>query len=179
MKDWSRFPFFRRRIPVHAPFSLTRALHALAALALFALAPAARASTGFTTSDTLGSGDAGKNLVNGTVYVVPQDATIERPSHSANSALYVQNDATAVIYIPSGVTLTVKGGNAQGKEGAGGGIRQLLDNVAGVLDNLPADENKRAEVTEILDDLVEGLIRSTAHLKGELSHRLGGELMID
>ena len=44
---------------------------------------------------------------------------------------------------------------------------------------LPADENKRAEVTEILDDLFEGIVSSTAHLEGELSHRLGGELMID
>ena len=96
---------------------------ALAALAVFAFSPAARASTGFTQSGTLGSSDVGKNLANGTVYVVSQDATIERPSYSANSALYVQNDATAVIYIPVGVTLTVKGGNAQGKEGAGAGIR--------------------------------------------------------
>jgi hypothetical protein len=66
-----------------------------------------------------------------------------------------------------------------GISGNGGGIRQLIDNIAAILEDLPADENKRAEVTEILDDLVEGLIRSTAHLKGELSHRLGGELMID
>ena len=61
----------------------------------------------------------------------------------------------------------------------GGGIRQLMDNVAAILDHLPADENKRAEVTEILEDMVEAIIRSTNHLEGELSHRLGGELMID
>ena len=66
-----------------------------------------------------------------------------------------------------------------GISGNGIGVRGLLDNVAAILDNLPADENKRAEVTEILDDLVEGIIRSTNHLEGEVSHRLGGELMID
>ena len=66
-----------------------------------------------------------------------------------------------------------------GISGNGAGIRQLLDNVAAVLDNLPADENKRAEVTDLLEDLVESIIRSTSHLEGETSHRLGGELMID
>ena len=81
-----------------APFG-SRA-RAFGALALCALAPVARASTGFTQSGTLGSGDAGKNLANGTVYVVSQDATIERPSTSANSALYVQDGATTVLYIP-------------------------------------------------------------------------------
>ena len=66
-----------------------------------------------------------------------------------------------------------------GISGNGGGIRRLLDNVASILDTLPADENKRAEVTEILEDMVEAIIRSTNHLEGELGHRLGGELMID
>ena len=83
------------------------------------------------------------------------------------------------------IRLTDYGPVGYGKAGSfegycsGGGIRQLLDNVAGVLDNLPADENKRAEVTEILEDMVEAIIRSTNHLEGELGHRLGGELMID
>ena len=61
----------------------------------------------------------------------------------------------------------------------GGGVRMLFDNVATILDSLPADENKRAEVTEILDDLVEGLMRTTGHLSGELSLRMGNEIMID
>jgi hypothetical protein len=100
-----------------------RASHALALFGFFAMPPAARASTGFTASDTLDGNDLGKELRNGTVYVVPQNATIARPSTSANSALYVNNNSTAVIYIPSNVTLTVKGGNAQGTEGAGAGIR--------------------------------------------------------
>jgi hypothetical protein len=61
----------------------------------------------------------------------------------------------------------------------GGGVRQLLDNVAAILDSLPADENKRAEVTEILDNLVEDLMRTSGHLSGELSQRMGNEIMID
>lgn len=61
----------------------------------------------------------------------------------------------------------------------GGGVRQLLDNVAAILDSLPADENKRAEVTEILDDMVEGILRTTGQLSGELSQRMGNEIMID
>ena len=94
---------------------------ALAALALFSFVPAARA--GFTASGTLGSSDLGKTLCAGTVYVVPKNATIERPANSPYPALYVENGATTVLYIPKGVTLTVKGGNAKGAEGAGAGIR--------------------------------------------------------
>jgi hypothetical protein len=61
----------------------------------------------------------------------------------------------------------------------GAGVRQLMDNMTAVLENLPADENKRAEVTEILDDMVEGILRTTGHLTGEIAHRMGNEIMID
>ena len=64
-------------------------------------------------------------------------------------------------------------------EGNGAGMRQVFDNVAAILDNLPADENKRAEVTDILDDLFEGLMRTAGHLSGEISQRMGNEIMID
>ena len=61
----------------------------------------------------------------------------------------------------------------------GAGVRQLLDNLAAVLENLPADEIKRAEVSEILDDMMEGILRTTGQLSGELSQRMGNEIMID
>ena len=64
-------------------------------------------------------------------------------------------------------------------DGSGGGVRQLLDNMASVLDSLPEDENKRAEITEILDELMEGVLSTTGHLSGELSQRIGNEIMID
>ena len=83
------------------------------------IAPVARA--GFTSSGTLGG--VGAHLANNTVYVVSSDATIERPANSPNTALYVDDGATTVLYIKKGVTLTVKGGNAQGTAGAGAGIR--------------------------------------------------------
>ena len=63
--------------------------------------------------------------------------------------------------------------------GSGGGVRQLLDNMASILDSLPEDENKRAEITEILDELMEGVLSTTGHLSGELSQRIGNEIMID
>ena len=78
---------------------------------------------GFSKSDKIDSSSLGKTLADNTVYVVSENTTIERPSYSPNSALYVENGGTTVIYIPKNVTLTVKGGNAQGKEGAGAGIR--------------------------------------------------------
>ncbi len=97
--------------------------HSLRALAAFLLAPAARA--GFTTVDTLGPGDVGKTLQNGTIYKVTANATLSRGSEPM-SALYVVNNATAVIYLPKGITLNVHGGHANGVTGAGSGIR--LDN---------------------------------------------------
>ena len=66
-----------------------------------------------------------------------------------------------------------------GLKDSGGGVRQLLDNMASVLESLPEDENKRAEITEILDELMEGVLSTTGHLSGELSQRIGNEIMID
>ena len=66
-----------------------------------------------------------------------------------------------------------------GVTGKGAGIRQVMDNMATVLEHLPDDENKRAEITELLDDMVEGILRTTGHLTGEIGHRMGNEIMID
>ena len=60
-----------------------------------------------------------------------------------------------------------------------GGVRQLLNNMAAVLDSLPEDENRRAEVTEILDELLEGVLATTGRLSGEISQRMGNEIMVD
>ena len=102
---------------------LGRGVSAVLAAALSILASAARAGTGFTSSATLSTTQDGPTLANGTVYFVPSDATIDRPSGSTQSAMYVADGATAVIYIPKNVTLTVCGGNASGTESAGAGIR--------------------------------------------------------
>ena len=115
----------KRRLSVFATMTALRRFRypyacALVALAVFAASPA-RASTGFKSSGTLDSSNVGKTLYDGTVYVVPQNATISRST--PYTALYVADGATAVIYVPTGVTLTVKGGNASGTEGAGAGIR--------------------------------------------------------
>ena len=60
-----------------------------------------------------------------------------------------------------------------------GGVRQLLNNMASVLDSMPEDENRRAEITDILDELLEGILTTTGHLSGEISQRIGNEIMID
>ena len=66
-----------------------------------------------------------------------------------------------------------------GVTGKGAGFRQVFDNLDGVLKNLPEDENKRAEIAEILDDMLEGVLRTSGHLSGEISQRMGNEIMID
>ena len=61
---------------------------------------------------------------------------------------------------------------------SGAGIRQIMANLEGVLNNMPTDENKRAEVTEILDDMMTGLERVSGNLPGDASQRMGNEIMI-
>ena len=87
-------------------------------MAVAALAMAARA--GYTKAN-LPSG--GGTLANGTMYVV-SDSSPEKTLTGPNgkSALYVAANATAAIFIPAGVTLKVRGGNASGRTGAGAGI---------------------------------------------------------
>lgn len=103
--------------------STRQGLWAQAACVALALAwGAASAWAGYTATGTLGSGDAGKKLQDGTVYVVPSDATISRIG-TTSSALYVADNATAVVFIPQGVTLKVFGGNGNGSTSAGAGIR--------------------------------------------------------
>ena len=93
----------------------------LAALALAAAVPAARA--GFTATDSLQNTST---LRNGTVYRVPSDLRVTSNGNGGN-AFRVADGATAVLYIPKGVTLTANGGDASGTTGAGAGIR--LDNT--------------------------------------------------
>lgn len=75
------------------------------------------ARAGFTSSDLLSNTST---LRDGVIYEVPSSLNIE--AFNGNDAYKVAENATAVIYIPAGVTLSVKGGNADGTKGAGAGI---------------------------------------------------------
>lgn len=86
------------------------------------LAPVA-ARAGFTTVETLGSGDVGKELANNTVYKVESDLTLTNTGTGPGLKLAV--GATAVIYIKEGVTLTVNGGNSSGRSAGDAGLRVL------------------------------------------------------
>ena len=90
---------------------------------LFVGVGVARASTGFTSSDTISSSDIGKTLQDGKVYVVSDDLGAYITASYTESALSVADGATVVIYIPGGKKLTVNGGYASGTTGAGAGIR--------------------------------------------------------
>lgn len=68
---------------------------------------------GFATSGSLGG--VGSRLKEGTVYTVFEDKTITRGS--IYSATYVDDNATTVIYIHKGVTLTIQGGDGSCKYG--------------------------------------------------------------
>ena len=72
---------------------------------------------GFGTEQTIVNA---ATLQDGVVYKVPN--TYTKNAAAGSSAFSVAENATAVIYIPAGVTLTAAGGNASGKTGAGAGI---------------------------------------------------------
>lgn len=109
----------------------------LAVIAIFALSvtlivPAtAFAGENFSTNKTALNGttrfvDEPIVLAHNTVYYVMGDTTVSNSGNNVNgdlSALFVNDGATAVIYIPQGVTLTVNGHDAIGANGAGAGIR--------------------------------------------------------
>ena len=101
--------------------SMTQKLNRVAALgAVLTSLWCATAQAGFTLSETLDSTSAGKTLLNGVVYAVPENLTLS--AGSGVSALKVAENSTAVIYVPRGMGLVVNGGNASGATGAGAGI---------------------------------------------------------
>lgn len=74
---------------------------------------------GFTHTGTINSSGR-KHLSNGYVYTVANDVTIK--AGAGLSGIYLDANSTAVLYMPSGVTLKVQGGAGQGTSGAGAGI---------------------------------------------------------
>lgn len=77
------------------------------------------AQAGFTQTQTITSSSVGLTLQNGVIYNVP--ANVSLTAGSGASALKIADNATAVVHVPAGVTLTVNGGAASGTTGGGGG----------------------------------------------------------
>ena len=62
----------------------------------------------------------------------------------------------------------------------GGGIKTLVDNIAFILDNMmPEDEEKRAALMSVFDELSDDFAAATVSTDGELINRIGNEIMID
>lgn len=85
------------------------------------LSNAAFAQTAQTSKVYL-TNTAGKTLADGTVYMVNSSMTIGSRTGSELNGLKVAEGATATIFIPAGVTLTVYGKDASGITGGGAGI---------------------------------------------------------
>ena len=63
---------------------------------------------------------------------------------------------------------------------SGGGIKTLTDNVAFILEKMmPEDEEKRAALMSVLDDLANDFEASSSNVGGEIINRIGNEIMID
>ena len=88
------------------------------ALGFFMLAPGA-AEAGFTRSQTIGT-TSRRKLEGNTVYLVTSDLEIR--ASSGFSAFSMDANSTSVLYVATGKTLTLQGGNASGTTGAGAGI---------------------------------------------------------
>ena len=89
------------------------------ALAFFSLS-ALSAFAGFTLTGKISS-KVRKQLNDQTVYTVTEDNLTVKGSPGW-SGLYMAENATAVLYIPAGITLKVQGGDGSGTTGAGAGI---------------------------------------------------------
>ncbi len=79
------------------------------------------AMTNTTVSSITSATAAGTTLSDGYTYKVTSNVTITNNSTGGNG-LNIASGATVVIYIASGYTLTVKGGNGSGTIGGGAGI---------------------------------------------------------
>ena len=63
---------------------------------------------------------------------------------------------------------------------SGGGIKILTDNVAFILEKMmPEDEEKRTALMSVLDDLANDFAASSSNVGGEITNRIGNEIMID
>lgn len=65
---------------------------------------------------------SGYTMTDGNTYVVRSSVTFSN-STAGGSGMSVANNATVVLYVPAGITLTAKGANASGQTGGGAGIR--------------------------------------------------------
>ena len=64
----------------------------------------------------------GYTMTDGNTYVVQNSVSFSN-STAGGSGMSVADNATVVLYVPAGVTLTAKGGNGSGQTGGGAGIR--------------------------------------------------------
>lgn len=65
---------------------------------------------------------SGYTMTDGNTYVVQNSVSFIN-STAGGSGMTVADNATVVLYIPAGITLTAKGGNGSGQTGGGAGIR--------------------------------------------------------
>ena len=62
----------------------------------------------------------------------------------------------------------------------GGGIKILADNVGFIMDKMmPEDEEKRAALMSVFDELVYDFADATTAAGGEITNRIGNEIMIN
>ncbi len=62
----------------------------------------------------------------------------------------------------------------------GGGIKTLVDNIGFLLEKmLPEDDEKRAQFTSILDDMLGDFQDASFNKAGDFANRIGNEIMID
>ena len=62
----------------------------------------------------------------------------------------------------------------------GAGINKMIENISWICDRLPEDEEERAFIVNILDDMIAPLEKNYGDIKGgDIGNRIGNEIMID
>ena len=93
----------------------------VAAVAIFSVCVVSWQLHAAVVNITQGS-TSGYTMTSGNTYVVKNSVTFSN-STAGGSGMSVADNATAVLYIPAGVTLTARGANGSGQIGGGAGIR--------------------------------------------------------
>ena len=93
----------------------------VAAVAIFSVCVVSWQLHAAVVNITQGS-TSGYTMTDGNTYVVQNSVTFSN-STAGGSGMSVADNATVVLYIPAGVTLTARGANGSGRTGGGAGIR--------------------------------------------------------
>ena len=120
---------------------------------------------------------SGYTMTDGNTYVIKNSVSFSN-STAGGSGMSVADNATVVLYVPAGVTLTAKGANGSGRTGGGAGIRvpqtaTLIITGEGTVNATGGNAGNGGNGANGLEGVLE-LKNRTNHYAGKGSSGVGG-----